>query len=311
MVADKSVLEEGLKGYHHGTLRSHDVLEYFVHSQNPFTGDFLHEVFDVPADSTKRLAYLAYINLFFVACAFGLSPSRRRLFPWLAALVCFATLRLGHYLTINGVEYHSVVLPERTLSEWMPALFGAINWHEYYQPGVILPLAVLSSFGLSALLQSKPTWLRISIVLLSIFVLAFEFYVPRFSRVLEPNKTAFIDWLKAEPDAQKKLINLPQEVHSPQYFVFIQALTDYPIAYGFSSRNPKTARSYVNANLFLRNWDESRSVHCLPHNQAAVHSRGIGPAAGRRLHPYRRARLALRRPIHRSIVLERAGIIRR
>jgi len=70
IVADAAILQEGLARYD-GLKRSNDALEYLVHSRNPFTGRLLHALFNVPPDEGYRydIAYLGYINLFFLACA--------------------------------------------------------------------------------------------------------------------------------------------------------------------------------------------------------------------------------------------------
>ena len=266
--ANAAVLREGVESYR-GNIRSNDLLSYFVLTRNPFTGHHLQSLFSVPPGSLHKDAYLGYINLFFLGCAFLNKPLRRRLTPWLAILVVFAVLRLGHYLTFNSVEFPSVVLLERVLSDRLPALFGTIGMQEYYQFGVVIPLAVLSCFGLAALVRSKPAEVRVPVVLVAMLVVALEFYVPLEDDTLEQDKTEFVDWLQTESANPVKLINLPQGGRNPHYYLYLQTLTDFPQAYGFINRTPHSASTYINSNLFLRSWDESRSVHCLPHNQEA------------------------------------------
>ena len=267
MVADATVYAEGLQGYGYGMSRSSDVLRYIIPTGNPVTEDFLRAVFQVAPAERHNNGYLGYINLFLLACAIFYQPRWRRLAPWLAMLAFFAVLRLGDYFSFFGGEYPNIVLPERILSDWFPAVFGAINWHEYYQPGVIVPLAALACFGLAAILRSRPPAVRVAVVLLAIIIAGVEFYVPRDGRVITPDKTAYIGWLQSEADDSIKLINLPREVGNPHYFLYTQTLTGYPQADGFSSRNPQAGRSYIKGNMLLRAWDNSRSVHCLPHNE--------------------------------------------
>ena len=104
-------------------------------------------------------------------------------------------------------------------------------------------------------------------MLLSTLILSVEFSVSRSALILDPIRTAYIDWLQSETDDHIKLINLPNEVGNPHFFMFLQTLTGYPHADGFSSRNPQSARRYINENLLLRRWDNSQNVHCLPHNE--------------------------------------------
>jgi len=267
MVADTSVLDEGLQGHQHDLPRSHDVLHYFVPTRNPFTEDSLRALFQAPPAERHSNAYLGYINLFLLACAILWRPGWRKLLPWLTALAFFAILRLGHYFQFRGNEYTNIVLPERLLSDWFPAVFGAFHAQEYYQTGLIIPLAVLSCFGLAAILKAKPATARIAVVLLSTLILMAEYYVPRGGRALDANRTAYMDWLQSEADDPIKLINLPLEVGNPHFFMYLQTLTGYPHADGFSSRNPQSARKYINDNFLLRHLGNSQNVHCLPHNE--------------------------------------------
>ena len=197
MIVDPTILQEALQT-HLGRVRSNDILECCVVPGNPFTGDLFRKAFTFLTESTdgraplrNNHAYLGYINLFFLLCAIVHKPIRRRLAPWLAVLMAFAILRLGHFLTINGQEYRSFLLPEHFLSEWFPLLFGNIYIQEYYQFGVVLPLAILASFGLAQLIKSKPVRLRVAVVILSVTIVAIEYYAPLPAIVLERGKTAY------------------------------------------------------------------------------------------------------------------------
>ena len=273
MFADRAHLTLGLEAYQDKS-RSNDLLEHFVLVNNPFTGEFFREALNASPDYETsgirpeyKEAYLGYINLFLIAFAILRAPQRRRLLPWIVTLLFFAILRLGHYFTFNDLEYVDVVLPKYFLTKWFPALFGNIGFPEYYQIGVVMPLAVLACFGLAALLQSKPVKARMLAALLCILIVCIEFYTPRLGQTLEPDKTAFVAWLQSEPDDPIKLIHLPLSVGPKSFYLYVQTLTGYPHANGHSSRLKHSARHYILGNLLLRSWDESRSVHCLPHNE--------------------------------------------
>ena len=273
MLADRALLTQAVETYQ-SEYRSNDVLQHFVLPNNPITG----QLFGAPPDARAaneisiiklefREAYLGYINIFLVACAFLLMPRRRMLLPWIVILAFFALLRLGSFLTFNGIQYTEIVLPEGLLRDWFPALFGNIGNQEYYQIGVVMALAALSCFGLAALLRAKSARTRTLAVLFCTLVICIEFYVPRIGQTVEKEKTAFVAWLQSEPDKPIKLINLPLTNQTLRYFHFIQTLTGYPQAYGFSIRQRQSTRRYIEANLLLNSWYRERSVHCLPHNQ--------------------------------------------
>ena len=274
MIIDKALLSEGL-GFYQDRLPSRDLLDFFVLTRNPFTGNTLGSLFNVPPDALHRDAYLGYINLFFLICALLHKPLRRRLAPWLALLFSFAILRLGDFLTVNSIEYTGVVLPGRILKDTFPSIFGAIGSPEYYQFGAVIPLAVLSCYGLTALLRARSSATRLFVILAAMLIVAMEFYVPRAGITVEPYKLDYIKWLEQEELALEegesiKLINLPHHIKgSTQYYFLYQALTGYPHAYGFIHRTLKAAESHIDRNLLLRAWADSRSIHCLPHNRDA------------------------------------------
>ena len=275
MLLNRAQLEEATSAYDHWS-RSNDVLEHFVLPNNPITGHLFGAPLD-PSDDYKRSAirnefkeaYLGYINLFLMACAFLLQRERRKLLPWFAILLFFAILRLGDYLIFNGTPYPDIVLPARILEAWFPALFGNIGLPEYYQIGMVTPLAVLSCCGLAALSRSKGGKTRRLIALLCILAVCIEFYTPRLGETIAPSRTAFVDWLRSEPEDQIALVHLPRTGADVSYYYYLQTLSGYPHANGFTTRAKRNSLRYLESNLLLRAWGDSRSVHCLKYNEQA------------------------------------------
>ena len=188
--------------------RGHPRCAFFILSRNPITSDFLHSAFNgqvTAANSTHRLtnAYFGYINIFFLGCAIlTIRLLNEGSAPWLfTLLVFFALLRMGDHLTVNGQAHTSIALPERFLSDFLPAVFGAIGQPAYYQIGIVIPLAVLSCvrFIRTFALNEKQT--RVAVVLLSITILSIECYLPRQGFVFEHEKTAYLNWLQSENES--------------------------------------------------------------------------------------------------------------
>ena len=273
MLLDSAHLEIARARYQ-GKSRSNELLEHFVLVNNPFTGKLFGKPLD-PRDDYEnsavrkeyKEAYLGYINLVLIACAFFCQPRRGRLLPWLAILLFFAIMRLGAYLTFNGIHYEEIILPERFLRDQFPALFANIGSQEYFQIGVVTPLVVLSCYGLAALLRSQGARSRKLIALLCILVVSIEFATPRIGQTLERNKTEFVAWLQSESEDQIKLVHLPVAKAPTSYFSYMQTLTGYPQANGAVSRPDAAARAYFDGNLLLRTWKSGRSIHCLKHNK--------------------------------------------
>ena len=150
-----------------------------------------------------------------------------------------------------------------------PPRWGQVGHPVYYAVGLLTPLAVLSCFGLYTLLHGKPARLRAAFALLSIAILAIEYFVPPLGYTLAGGEAAYIDWLRAEDESAVRVIDLPQYRAPSPWFLYTQSLSGYPVAYGWANRNIQSAQGYINGNLFLRSWNEARSVHCLPYKERA------------------------------------------
>ncbi len=269
MIADADAFEEGLAKYR-GWKRSNDVLEFFVHSRNPFTGELLHSLFNVPTDTSYpyNIAYLGYINLFFLACALLRQKGRKILLPWAALFVFCALMRLGDFFSFNGVAHRDVVLLHRVLVQSFPILFGQIGEPHFYLFGLVTPLSLLSSFGLAALIRGRSARTRALVSLAAILIVALEFYAPIKGLTFPKGATAYIDWLKSEPDDPIKLINLPSQKNVDRFSQYVQTLTGYPTAYGHLWRTLRSTRRYNDRNLLLREWNQAHSGHCFGRQQA-------------------------------------------
>ena len=261
MFADAETLQEGLAKYDR-TLLSNDVLEYFVNSRNPHTAGLLNSVFNVPHGRSFLGHYLGYINLLLLACALLLTKPRYRLLPWLALFVFFALMRQGGYLTFNGVPYQNIVLPARVLRDTFRIPFGQIGFVDYYWFGLVAPLALVSSFGLAALIRGRSAKTRALAALAAILLVSFEHYTPIAGISAPKGATAYVDWFKSQPDDSIKLINLPRARHFGRYALYAQSLTGYPTAYGSVWRSRASTAAYVDRNWLLHEWARNRSGSC-------------------------------------------------
>lgn len=267
MVADSAILQEGLTKYERN-IRSTDLLDYFVHTRNPFTGSTLHSIFNVPPGETHRNIYLGYINLFFLACALLRKGGRKHLLPWLALFVFFALMRLGDFLTVNSVAYRDIILPAHVLKELFPIVFQQVGVPNYYLYALITPFAVLSCFGFATLLRGRSAKVRALAALAAILVMSVEYYAPLRGTSVPKGATAYIDWLKTAPEDPIKLINLPRARPIDSYALYGQTLTGYPTAYGYLWRTRESTFAYVARNWLLREWNQNRSGSCFGRAEA-------------------------------------------
>ena len=268
IISDASALNDELS-VHLDTIHSGDILRFFVHSRNPLTGDFLHAALGATHDVNFKNAYLGYINLVFIAIAILRAPRRRQLTPWLVTLVSFAVLSLGDYLTFNGQAHTNIVLPERTLTRLFPFPFGAIGNPEYYLLGVVTPLAVLSCYGLRQMLRSTRPKVRAAFALLSVLILAIEYFQQPAGYTIEREKIAYIDWLRSEVQSPVKIIDLPQSRLHSSYYLYTQSVSGYSTAFGFANRSQGSAPGFIFDNYLLGNWRLRLPAVCLPGQTSA------------------------------------------
>ena len=101
LILDSTLRNQGIARYE-DFVQGKDILDFLVYTPNPISGDFLHSVFNVPPDSSHSNGYLGYINVVLLGCAIFCKPWRRKLAPWIATLIFFVMMRMGHYLIYNG-----------------------------------------------------------------------------------------------------------------------------------------------------------------------------------------------------------------
>ncbi|MCY3977464.1 MAG: hypothetical protein OXG23_05155 [Chloroflexi bacterium] len=262
MMADSLSLDAAI-GWRGNAEQKTDLISYFVNHEHPIIGPLLHGLLRTPSiDRTfSPTSYLGYLPLCLIAFGLFSKNMRRKMLPWLALCAMFLVLRLGMALRINGVLYSDILLPQFYLAELLPFVFRSFFEVDNYQIGVILPLAVLSSYGIAALQDRWPEASRSGFIILLIAVVAFEYYIPVKGWVLASERRAFSHWLDQE-EGDIRLINLPMGRNSAKLYNLYQALNDHPHAEGAISRTPDSAFNYIRANFLLNAWHNHRPVNC-------------------------------------------------
>ena len=239
---------------------------YFVNYRHPVTTPLLKSLFGVGKPHYDRTtSYLGYLPLALVILGFARSGYRRRMLPWLGLALPFLLLRLGSVLQVDGYKYSDIVLPKALLEDLLPPVFAPFNVTDHFQMGVLLPLAVLTCYGLKSILDGRPAKQRALITLAVIAVVAFEYYETTAVRFVPDRQLAFIKWLRdEESNGEPRLINLPMGRQHSKYYGFYQTYTGFPQVEGLSGRTPPQAYAYIEGNRLLRAWRRGAAVHCLP-----------------------------------------------
>lgn len=247
-----------------------DLLGFFVNTQHPVTQPILAGLFSIqPFDRAwNNVVFLGYIPLLLTFFAFIRNPTRRRLLPWLALALFFLVLRLGSFLTLDGIDYPNVILPKHYLTQVIPHLFKPFWAVDNFHAGALFPFAVLASFGLVNLLRAIPHRRRLIVILILTGATAFEYYQPPNPAVIPAKRLNFIEWLRQEPEQESiHLINLPFGVQGHKIYGFYQTYNGYPHVAGRPTRTPESAFDYINSNFILSAWNQESAVTCLPGNR--------------------------------------------
>ena len=155
------------------------------------------------------------------------------------------------------------LLPKYYLESVFPHLFAPFWSNKNFMIGALLPLAVLSCFGLVALLRFLPTRRRIAIIALS-GVVAFENYWRPQPHVIPAEQFDFIAWLAREDEQDAiRLINLPIDAQMSKVYDFYQIFNGYPHIEGRPTRAPPQAYNYIGSNLLLAFWQSDARLRCL------------------------------------------------
>ena len=251
-----------------------DLLQYFINYVNPLwnrliTNRVTTSIVQLPNPGRWNGSYLGYVPLALIGLGLLHNKYRRLMLPWLLLSVPFLALRLGSELTINGWQT-GILLPKHYLNEIFPALFRAFYSPDHFQIGALLPLAVMSSYGVLTLLE-KVSDRRMPLVAFALIgLLAVEYYrSPEQPRIVSKEEIAFLDWLGAEENQDIRLINLPMNRGNSKQYLLYQTLSGYPQAEGLATRTPPEAYDYIRSNLLLETWRSKDSIVCADANRNA------------------------------------------
>lgn len=266
MLANSQGLDEALEKSYEAA-RSADLLEFVANPRHPHAGPLFSAVFSgLPTHYHSGHSYLGFV--FYVVIGYGLlaSSCRRRLYPWLVALLFFALMRLGATLIIDGQVYDDIPLPGFYLTAWFPWLFKGFWNVEHYLVGLLFPSAVLFAYGVNQMTaRLAPRW-RPSLILALLLLCAYErYHVPLPGLTIPPARLGFTDWLADEPNqADIHIINLPIGRNSSKIYAFYQTFNGYPQVEGLAAWTPAASYDYIEGNLLLRTWRRFQPIHCLP-----------------------------------------------
>lgn len=246
-----------------------ELLTFFINHQHP-TAQQIFSNLNISLDSlavSSGRSYLGWLPLILIGLGLSRSAYRRRMLPWLILFLTFLILRLGSFPKINGQIFFDIPLPKHYLNEF--AVFEAFYVSDYFFIGALLPLAILTCYGLKTALEFVPAKRRPPLILLAVALIAFEYYGIFKPRIITDERIAYIQWLGEQDDQDSiRLINLPMGRPHAKHYLLFQTLSGYPIVEGFTNRAPPGTHAYMQNNPLLKAWREHEPVKCAPENQS-------------------------------------------
>ncbi|MCY4060810.1 MAG: glycosyltransferase family 39 protein [Chloroflexi bacterium] len=272
MMASSQSLDAALEWRGGGEVRT-DLISFFVNHGNPFAGTLVSDVLQPAGYWLSSTSFLGYLPLVLIAVGLIWRRTRRPMLPWLALCIVFLVLRLGSFPRVNGIAYYDIQLPKHYLTEILPSVFRPFYEADNFQIGALLPLAVLTCYGLAALKSWRPIAGRAGFIILLVVVVASEYYIPVKNWIFAKGQFAFLDWLAEEEDSREiRLINLPLGRLNSKVYNLYQSLSGYPHAEGAVSRTPDSAFDYMRGNILLNAWHGQQPIHCEMVEQEAYRS---------------------------------------
>ena len=244
-----------------------DLLGYFINYENPVTGPLLQSAFasDQVEGGWRQTVYLGYVPMLLVALGLASARMRARAWPWLALALIFLLLRLGSTLSINDVHYDTIRLPKFYLTNIAPQVFGPFWSTDQFFAGALFPFALLTCYGMKALLRRVPARRQAGLILVVAGLIAFEYYQAPDPLLIPDEQLAFISHLRREANQESiKLINLPMGGNLSKIYDFYQTYNGYPHVEGRPTRAPASAFDYINGNALLKTWRRYNFIRCLP-----------------------------------------------
>jgi len=248
---------------------SSDLLLSFVHAESPIFGTFQSDLWGYD-DARISQYYLSYIGFLLIIVGLIRRNYRKHILAWLPIFLVFFVLRLGSHLTINDVTNFEILLPKYYLDQLLPSVFDAFWLSGHFQAGVVLPFAVMASYGVLSLLNlTKSQAVRIGLIALLTTVVLVETHLPIDFNELERENFIFFEELAQGEHEQGAIINLPMGRTNSKHYNFHQTVHQQPQVEGAISRVFEDTYDYINSNAVLNRWNNLKTFKCNDETQTA------------------------------------------
>lgn len=229
-----------------------DILMSVVNTANPFFGSIQQEIWGY-SHGLERTYYLSYICIGLIIFGLLRKAVRRQILLWMVVFVPFFVLRLGSFLTINDVTNYDVILPKFYLNQLLPMMFKSFHASGHFQIGVMLPFALMATYGLMALAEQVKKR-QSAIIFVMLMLVLVETYVVLGSKAVPEAESIFYTQLAEGEHERGALINLPMGREHSKSYIYYQTIHELPQAEGLVSRTSELAYATIEGNPALKAW---------------------------------------------------------
>lgn len=192
-------------------------------------------------------SFLGYTALGLAIVGVVKGVSRQKWF-WLLSLCAFLLLSMGPYVHAGGRIFQNLPLPYILLYKWIP-FFQVARAPERMIVLVTLSLAVLSAYGMKAIMDARPRWKWVTIALVSGFVLLENTGAP-FSTGTLPVPNVYKQM--ATENADYAILDIPMNEDMRPISMYFQIFHEKPIVGGQVPRRSRGSMDFLNSDGLLK-----------------------------------------------------------
>jgi len=225
-----------------------DLLAYVLPSRRqPLWGDAILGFYDNLVVNQVYIPFLGVTTL--LLAVYGLAKNWRRSRFWALAAAVFIALALGPELRINGQLYPQVPMPYRLVGDLF--FIRILRQPDRFNVFVGLPMAMLVSLGIEALLRRRPFDRKPALLVGIAGLLILGEYYPAPYPTMRPVTPAWYHQL-AQEAGDFAVLDLPMQLQVfNKRYMFYQITHGKPLVEGRVSRLPMEAFAFLDSTPFL------------------------------------------------------------
>ena len=225
-----------------------DLLAYVLPSRtHPLWSSMTSRIYDNFVVNKVYVAFLGYTTI--ALALYGTLRDWKQARFWVLAAAVYIVLALGPQLRVNGQLYPNVPMPYRLVENTL--FIRLVRKPDRFNVFLGLPIAMLASLGVAALLRRRPSSRKAALVVVVASLLILREYSLLPYPTAQPTTPSWYNQLLQEP-GEFAVLDLPMQIHTfDKHYMFYQITHGRPLVEGKVSRPPREAFAFIESNDFL------------------------------------------------------------